>query len=928
MTVLVARSNPARLILRSQAAELRRYVSIHSFFTSQGSALLNSPARLRATATPASSPFSTTRRAPFSDPVDPTRSPSTSTRPADPDAGDGNSKGSASTDSKLQQHEPEPLEPSRDRPTQSDSNSPPHSPPDPATVFANYPPSLRELAVRSLSRRAQTSLSERQLAKDEVDPGRTTPPPTAQPSLSLPPPPSTQQLHSHSYRRPTKEDLLRYARGFWTRLRIRFKWFTIRGFRRFNADDLSAFFTLGGLGTIVLVVVGTTTAFSIVLWGLDMLNMQKWIARKIADYLTSQTGVTVVFESAIVPKWKDSRICFQNVFMTRRAQANDPESLRLERDRKRKARLQKERDARSRKRGTASTAGMGMAWEGITWEETGVDDDEVAPPLHPSVTGEALSDEERETVDTNFTMFDLNVDSIDVKLSISRWFEGKGLIEDAVVSGVRGIIDRRNVFWDPSKPYDPRAARRTARAGDFELESLDVSDVLVTIYQPGNFRPFNFSVFHAAVPKLRKQWLFYDLLSAESITGQVDGCLFSLHKPQSMGRTNQKEKEMAANAGRWRTISRLRLDGVNIDHIQSQSGPDLGNGPLSWILCGRFDVVADIRFPRDLADDVDINTIINEIVENLASAVNGGTGGAGTQRRLRLERERERRRRQQEADDDDTTPIPGQHKLNEPAIEAPLTTVGPAAERAWKESIKSTGLNRYDETGREGDASLSQQQDERVRRWRRRLKAALFSSSGDDPPLLEEEDSDEESVMPPTLDMGVEMGQSGQAGDSTESTDVPPPSVVIDLDVRFKDIKAAVPYLHSSLTYSRQAFVRPIVAFMNANRTLIPVHAQVVMDLSEFDGSMDLAQTGLLPMISERLYEALAQHVESESANRDRLKRVSVWSLKSALHVMLGLAKQLRDGVSGGSIINPMLSDIAEESVEPLTSAQSPRGRS
>ena len=79
------------------------------------------------------------------------------------------------------------------------------------------------------------------------------------------------------------------------------------------------------------------------------------------------------------------------------------------------------------------------------------------------------------------------------------------MVEDAVVKGVRGIIDRRNVTWDPEKPYDPKAARRQARQGDFELESLDVSDVLVTIYQPGGFRPFNFSVFNATVPKLRKQ---------------------------------------------------------------------------------------------------------------------------------------------------------------------------------------------------------------------------------------------------------------------------------------------------------------------------------------------------------------------------------------------------------------------------------------
>lgn len=43
--------------------------------------------------------------------------------------------------------------------------------------------------------------------------------------------------------RPTKEDLLNAANSWWERLRIRLKWFTIRGWRRFNTDDLVAFFS-------------------------------------------------------------------------------------------------------------------------------------------------------------------------------------------------------------------------------------------------------------------------------------------------------------------------------------------------------------------------------------------------------------------------------------------------------------------------------------------------------------------------------------------------------------------------------------------------------------------------------------------------------------------------------------------------------------
>lgn len=42
--------------------------------------------------------------------------------------------------------------------------------------------------------------------------------------------------------------------------------------------------------------------------------------------------------------------------------------------------------------------------------------------------------------DTNYSMFDLTFDSIDVTLSLTRWLEGKGLVTDAVVKGVRGAL--------------------------------------------------------------------------------------------------------------------------------------------------------------------------------------------------------------------------------------------------------------------------------------------------------------------------------------------------------------------------------------------------------------------------------------------------------------------------------------------------------
>jgi len=224
-----------------------------------------------------------------------------------------------------------------------------------------------------------------------------------------------------------------------------------------------------------------------------------------------------------VPKWKDSRISFKNVYVVRRPTATREE-------------------ARS---GVQATAiGYDISNHPLV-HGSGEEEEEPHPP--------DLSEE-----DANYTQFDLTIDSIDVTLSLWRWLDGKGLVEDAVIKGVRGVLgelvpfhprrfclptdtDRREVTWDPDHPLDPALFRNRAQPGDYELESLQLEDVLITVYQPGGFRPYTASIFRADIRTFRKQWMFYDFLSAENIVGQFDNCLFSLHKPQSIGRTNEQD---------------------------------------------------------------------------------------------------------------------------------------------------------------------------------------------------------------------------------------------------------------------------------------------------------------------------------------------------------------------------------------------------
>lgn len=72
-------------------------------------------------------------------------------------------------------------------------------------------------------------------------------------------------------------------------------------------------------------------------------------------------------------------------------------------------------------------------------------------PVEPVETKEGeeeeedQEDEEKRRQRNNYTMFDLNIEEVEVTLSLPKWFDGKGLVNEAKVKGVRGVIGEFSV---------------------------------------------------------------------------------------------------------------------------------------------------------------------------------------------------------------------------------------------------------------------------------------------------------------------------------------------------------------------------------------------------------------------------------------------------------------------------------------------------
>lgn len=495
--------------------------------------------------------------------------------------------------------------------------------------------------------------------------------------------------HLPHLHRPTKEELLAAATGFWSRLKVRFKWFSIKSDRRFNIDDISGFLSWIFIGHLVWIIVGTTTFFSLAILTVNTVFAQETLAKWIGEYLTKSSGIQIVFESAIVPKWGDGVISFSNVFVSRRPGQGKTKVV---------------------KGSQAQIAAAANAERGDPVSNVPVGDD-----------------------DGNYTQFDVSIDSVNVTLSFAKWFNGKGPLRDVEMRGVRGVVDRTHVR-ETDVYLDPKSYRREHNPGDFELDSFKLEDLLVTIYQPNKFRPFSMSIFSCDLPQLRQQWLFYDFMSANNISGSIDNSLFTLHPRQSHSITGMRSGELSDDGTvmAWKKRSRLRIDGLNIDHLNR--GVD---GPFSWIREGSVDIIADIAFPAE--DDDSVAKIMSDVFDR---------------------------------------------------VEATVTTNSIPELRANHSHLDS-----------ESKINHAQGVDEN----------------------------------------GTTSDENGQ-----HTSDDDDRFLIMDLRIHMNDVRAAVPIFTKDISYVNNALIRPIVAYINSRRALIPVNCRVVKRKSEFDGSWTLFDSGML----------------------------------------------------------------------------------
>lgn len=367
-----------------------------------------------------------------------------------------------------------------------------------------------------------------------------------------------EQGKSHFKFITERDRLLVQTTGILQKLKINLKWTLTRSMKPFNSDDISAFISWVLVSNVILIILGTTTFASLIIYLMNTVLAQEYVATQVGNLLTKNSALSVVFESAIVPDWSSGKICFNKVFVSRRPK--------------------------------------------LTQSFTKGSQNEAAERAKLAISERLLVSRE-DFDDGNYAQFDLTMDQVEISLSFSKWINGRGILDEVTINGLRGVVDRTHVFW--KEDDDPKNYLNIHQPGDFEISRFEMNDVLFTLYQPNGFRPFQVSFFNCELPQLRKHWLFFDFMNANNISGTYDNSLFSIHK-------KYKVDDSPLNPSPWKKVTRMRVDNLSIDHLNAGV-----KGPFGWIREGQVDMVGDILLPDEDPDALQLSEMFSVIGQRL-----------------------------------------------------------------------------------------------------------------------------------------------------------------------------------------------------------------------------------------------------------------------------------------------------------------------
>ncbi|KAI9340262.1 mitochondrial distribution and morphology proteins-domain-containing protein [Obelidium mucronatum] len=712
---------------------------------------------------------------------------------------------------------------------------------------------------------------------------------------------STASKEGASAYAPTLQQHLANERRLVARLRLRLRFFLLgvgaaNARARLRSDEFAALFSWASVAAAAFALLATTTAASLFLLVASADSDDAKLRSRLARWLSAVSGVDVRIDAGVVPNWRA---------------------------------------------GTIQLNGVKVKCTAETWTRR------VADQLRRE--NPALSDEDLslalKNLNLNWTYWDLDIQSVNVSISLWRYFQGLGLVTDCRLTGVRGLVDRSHVVWD----LDWVPSLREPTLADFSLESFVVDDLLVTVKNPGGFRRYLVLSFlhvctavgggggggiafvhvplyiafrdtsHTLIAFTKttnkqtnkqtkqnrpfNQWLLYDIMCADSIVGAYDNCLFSVHKwasspvgvadaaaasaPIIAPNNSLDSKSSVQKRNLGAEMSHLKINGLPINHFNT----GVTSGPFSWITAGTIDVDFHFVFPQH-QDDHQLFTQIKQEFESVKYIA-----------MERLEKMKERHHsysgpnaafpldQQSESDPSNNSTITSNSNSNSNSTSANLRKRIASLTNPKVVTSKQTGTE-YIEA--EGDPEETEDYKTLIETYSPREYPSRYTTTSNTT-TTSNASSPSSSSSSTELKLAQESTIVNQSG--------APQLIFMHWGICLNDLRASVPLSTPDISYMSNALIRPIVGFMNSHRVRIPITFEARTELARFDGSWDFFSAGIVDIVAEEIGRALTLLVLDERERTRHLKRIGLWSVQNATRNLMDVF----DFVRGAEVSQPSL---------------------
>ncbi|KAG0686489.1 hypothetical protein C6P40_003960 [Pichia californica] len=128
----------------------------------------------------------------------------------------------------------------------------------------------------------------------------------------------------------------------------------------------------------------------------------------------------------------------------------------------------------------------------------------------------------------NSEYYKFKISELNLTFSFNKWFDGKGLINEIEIEGLKGDV---NIFKDEDE--EDILLLDESFNDKYEINHIKVKHSKINFNSEKYLsKPLELIIFNCDMNKLRREWIVYDFLNANTMFGSLGGSLFTLHKRQ------------------------------------------------------------------------------------------------------------------------------------------------------------------------------------------------------------------------------------------------------------------------------------------------------------------------------------------------------------------------------------------------------------